>query len=198
MEENMRRIKFVFCTCLAVSQLSTCNAAEPGIDPETVLQKWEAASRGVRSWSASFTRLEYDGVFKSSLSTSRGRLYWEVAGMEFYKIEGSFLTARDDAGVLTVDYRARTYVQTPKAEIERIRQQYQSEVELSWWQRFSRDFARGIAGDVTIEECLPLSTYIDAAAIPRTIQMQCPRGRRGDFSHRASTDRVGSPRVSAN
>jgi hypothetical protein len=172
-EESMRYIEFVLWACLATSQLGDCKAAEPGIDPQMVLQKWEAASRDVHSWSASFTRLEYDTIFTKQPPTCRGRLYWNDTGREFYEVDGNFLTARGDGGVLSVDYRARTYVQTPKAEIERIRQRFRNQGELSWCERFSRDLARAVLGDVAIEDVLMICTDVHAAAIQRRFECSC-------------------------
>jgi hypothetical protein len=137
-----------------------------------VLQKWEDASRDTRSWSASFTRFEYDRVFRTEIPARRGRLYWDATGRGFYEIAGDFLMARDNNGVLRVDYRARTYIRTLKAESERMRELL-AQSELSCWDRFWGNFGRAVVGDVTIDEILPLCTHIDAAAIQRQFECSC-------------------------
>lgn len=88
----MRITQFVLVSGMIVACLvsSSGNATEPTRTVDSVLAKWEAASRACKTLDAKFTTWKYDPVFGDGEPTiARGRFYYEAPNVGRYEIRES-------------------------------------------------------------------------------------------------------------
>ena len=141
---------------------SLCHAGKPDPAVESVLAKWEDASKKCRSLDAKVTVYRYDPVFRDNNPIiSHGRVYYEAPNFARYEIgieegqhgkaTGSWRSQETpetivwtDNGLFYIDHRDKTCRFSSSEGIQFARKRLEQMPENSVWERFCKKLSQAI------------------------------------------------------
>ncbi len=183
----MRITQFVLVSGMIVACLvsSSGNATEPTPTVDSVLAKWEAASRACKTLDAKFTTWKYVPVFGDGEPTiAQGRFYYEAPNVGRYEIRGSSddtvnawpalpeVVVWSGKETLWIDGKHRRYCRHSMAEIQSALRKAETAAESGRLQRFGDLMVRHLAGP---QHLLPLVVDVRAAEVRERFDLTIQR-----------------------
>ncbi len=142
-------------------------AAEPDLTTDSILARWEQASRKHRSLDVAFQRVDRPGP-QGPEDRRHGRFYWEAPNRGFYhagrEIWGDYLIW-NDGRLRVVDVAKKSYYDFSHRQLQRMKKRMAALHQQSLWGRISTAVSSwpGLLSDAA--DVLPLMTDMTADAV---------------------------------
>jgi len=144
-------LRLVLVTAVICLDCWPCRADESALSLESVLAKWEAASKACRTIDATMTVLRYDAFHTDRPKTCNGRFYFEAPNLARYEIHpsprtGKVLDGSDTyvwtaEGLFLVNHHDRTCQFWSSQAMTTAREAMDQMPEGTWLERFSKGYA---------------------------------------------------------